>query len=341
VRRCLRPLLILVVLVLVPLPVWSIIIETKNGETIAGIVVEEDATRIKLRLDATGREVVISRSDVAKIDRVVDPVKLEKLKPDNARAYYLLANEMALHAKDPEARETALRLYVIAADLDPVNLGFESLNRMSLFATSTEEARKYRALAFLLDRLNDKSLLQAKSTTGKAELQSFEHFLQALRMVRRGKTDKALEFAAKPGTAKHFELVPGFLDFPEFLQFCKDHPECSCKTGRAFCNQCKGKGIPNCPGCKGLGWHFCPKCKGSPRHVPLSDNQRELLLRLELEFASNPDSIPTGTVNKDERGWSQLLGGGTMRAVPVLSIQYISDFDPKKCVFKNGAWVAP
>ena len=134
----------------VPVPGWSIIIETKSGETIKGTVVREDDTRMRIRLAKSKQEVVVGKNEIAKMQRSVDPKDLAKLHPKEVNGYMTLANKLALNIEDPEAREVALRLYVIAAYLEPKKLGYECLERMSLFAETPEQVRKYKAMAFLL-----------------------------------------------------------------------------------------------------------------------------------------------------------------------------------------------
>src|SRR5262249_5895515 len=148
--------------------------------------------------DGTLVDKTIAKSEVDLIHRPVAAERLTALSPERPKEYRDYAEELADKKVDPEARETGLRLYAIAANLDPANLGRSSLLGMTALAASVEEERQYRALAFLLDPEHDRGVLKdTKKTTvarrgdeavATSDTAKAMGALRALEMLRKGHT---------------------------------------------------------------------------------------------------------------------------------------------------------
>src|SRR5262249_32601062 len=131
---------------------------------VAGYLQSDDGkiVTIKVRLaDGTEKTHEYERSKI-KIIHEVDRKQLEKLSQNNPQGYFDQAEKLAKHPQDPEARDTAMRLYLIAASLDARQFGASGLTRMSALASSRAEARKCLAMAYLLDAKQDAKLLKAE-----------------------------------------------------------------------------------------------------------------------------------------------------------------------------------
>jgi hypothetical protein len=336
-RLWVRPALILVLVAVVPLPAWSIIIETKDGKVHRGHLVSQDKFQIVIRPEGQKETAAIRRAEIQNITQDVKPERLKALKPDDPKSYFDYAQELAPKKKDPEARDTALRLLLIAAHLDADKYGYKALTEMSKLARTPEEARAFRAVAFLLDLAADRGTL-SKEGPGSA---AAGDFLEALEQYRRGKTKEALELAKKKGVADFFAAVPGLMTHKEFVEACEKHPECTaCKQGRLFCKECVGKG-KGCTVCKGKGWTVCDTCKGEPRRVPLTPAQLEMILRLQLLQEKAPKGKVDVTPAAQDVKWSQLLRPSQMEPAPVLSLRHLTEFDPRQSVYNDGKWEAP
>ncbi len=330
---------VLIWIFLAPFSASAVIVETRSGDKIRGHLIEKNQVRVVVRLDGQEKTKTIERNNILNIVETVNIVRLNALDPKDPKSYRIYAEELAAQRNDPEARDMALRLFLIAAYLDPRKQGYNCLMRMSNLARNSDEARSFRAMAYLLDLLHDKSTLEKKSP-GSGGSRAREKFLQALNLFRRGKTKTALELASEKGVADYFSIIPGLLSYQEFVRICKENPECSCKTGRIFCRKCLGKN-PLCPACKGKGWNFCKKCKGKPRFVPISPLQERLMLRLELLYETNPGGNLNSSTKSHEKRWSRIIANRQLQPVPVLSLFTITEFDPRNCVHKNGKWVKP
>src|SRR5262245_2832497 len=125
-----------------PAAAWSIEIDTGAKGRVAGFLVREDAKTLEIRVfTPAGKDGGIVRNEKAKVKVLhrLNTERLEKLSKENPKAYRDYAEELAEKKTDPEAQHTAMRLFLIAAALDPQNLGASSLLRMSDLATSPAE----------------------------------------------------------------------------------------------------------------------------------------------------------------------------------------------------------
>src|SRR2546425_1111838 len=109
----------------VPTAARAILIETAPGVRVGGYFVRDDGKKLSVRLrTADGKEKVndYDRTRI-KIIHQVDRNRLEKLATDNPKAYRDFAQELTKQTADPEAKDMAMRLFLIAAYLDPQQLG--------------------------------------------------------------------------------------------------------------------------------------------------------------------------------------------------------------------------
>jgi hypothetical protein len=248
----------------------------------------------------------------------------------------------------------ALRLFLIAAYLDPQKLGPGCLGSMVPLAGTPAEARKCRAMAYLLDPSGDAAQLKTGAAKPAelpaAQAGALKDFLRALRYYRAGQISLARSAAGREGVEPIFHAAPGMVDKNAFLQRCTDAACPTCKgKGKGTCATCGGKGtfiqfgrLQRCPTCSGQKATACKACEGTGVGQDVPDDVLRLVLRAELWAMDRlAGSDPGGSGGSGETNWSALLQERHVSPVLPLSLESLTEFDPRKCVYRNGAWVAP
>jgi hypothetical protein len=330
--------------------------DVKNPAPIGGYLLNDDGTNLTIRVRTPDGKEQDTTYPLAKVNVLhrLDVKRLEALTKHDPKAYRDYAEELAGKKEDPEARDTAMRLYLIAGKLAPDKFGSSSMLGMSGLAGTKAEARKYRALAFLLDPKAGADLLNAEvekpAPLDKSQEVAVKDFVRALQYYRTGQVQSARDAARKPGVDRIFARLPDKTDLKTFLQWCEDANCSNCKMiGTIYCPNCKGKGVVAapfgqvevCPMCKGKKIVTCPECEGTKVRDPLPDQTVRAVLKYELwaidQLAGGEDAAP-----KEEaaaKGWSSVLQSGRLTPVLRLSPDTVSDFDPRKTRYRNGKWV--
>jgi hypothetical protein len=336
----------------------AILIETA-GVRVGGYLVRSDDKKLTIRIDTkAGQETVKEyvRANI-KIIHQVDVKRLEGLSKENPKGYYDYAEELARQEADPEAKYMARRLYLIAASLDPQKHGTRSLLRMGDLAGTPAEARKCRALAFLLDAKADARLLATDDAKPveprKDQVDGLHDFTKSMQYYRAGKVKLALETANRKGMDKVFSMAPGDLDQRAFIRMCADVNCATCKTkGKVRCPNCAGKGIVRgmfganeyCTMCSGKKMSTCNACEGRGVNQDLSDDTLRVILRAELwateQLLGGEAAVDKG-VKSDKKKWSSVLQRRQLSPVSPLSLETITELNPRKCHYRNGNWVVP
>ena len=296
----------------------AVVYKKGSSEPIAGYLVREDDREVVLRQSREGgvtADVAIPKSEIEELIHTVDPARLAALDPARPQDYREYADELAEKRLDPEARDTAMRLYVIAADLGSrarqSSGGMDSgefssdlaplLGLIALARTPEEEAR-FRAAAFLADRRHDAGLLRPPtpiaSTAAPANPAAQQKLLEAVQLIRRGKGDVAGRMMLQPEIASELVLARAIVTREEFSRLCKTRE--------------------------------------------LDDAELKTLLKLELalETALSPPE-PTGTSQSNAtRAWSQLMARPQPPQRP-LALVHLTEFNPRQSVYREGKWVEP
>lgn len=336
----------------------AIVIETA-GMKVGGYLVSKDAKRLTIRTVGPGGQEVVNEYSLAKVTILheLDVNRLESLSKSNPKGYSDYADELAKQDEDPEARYMARRLYVIAANLDPQNLGTSSLLRIARIAGSPAEARRCRALAYLLDSKANAKVLEEEEPRAerptKEQAEALRDFTLALRHYRSGKVKLAIEAASRPGLDRVFAAAPGSLDQRSFRRLCADASCSACKgKGKAACSTCGGKGVVRnmfggndfCSKCNGKKQASCDTCGGRGINQDLSDDTIKGLLRAELWATSRllgGDPAAEKKKAAEARSWSSVLQRKQVSPVPSLTLETLTEFDPKRCQYRGGSWVVP
>lgn len=206
-------------------PAFAIVIYKKgSNKPIAGPLVRQNGNEVVVREEsATGvRDVIVPRSEIEDLIETVSPERLAELDPSRPQEYREYAEELAEKKLDPEARQMAVRLFQIAAWLDPAKTGHGALLGLVAIARPGEEESRYRAAAYLFDPRHNKALLGqdvAPAKTAK-ETDPAQALLEALRQLRRGHDQQARTALAAPGVSEVLAAYPAILTREEFLLAC-------------------------------------------------------------------------------------------------------------------------
>lgn len=350
--RCLRSIAVLLLVVAaLEAPSAAATILLKNGDALRGRVVDRAPGEIIIELtaeDGTKSRQTLSAAEVDQVLPSVSATRLAGLRPENPKGYQLYAEELAEKRIDPEARETAIRLYLIAAHLDPDTLGRSCLLGMAGLAHDDDEARRFRAMAYLLDPNHDRRLLSpgsARAPSAVAAAVKPDAALQLVRMIRGGKrreVERLLE--AEGGDAKLAELEQ--LMPPQEVRQLVSRTCIHCETGYLECPMCQGSGrlrtgrpCPQCRiGSRALGKIRCEHCGGRYREPSLTPAQLRLLIEAELKLLGQHRD-PTPKLSDTAGVWS--AGQADAPPVRTLSLESVTEHDPRECVYREGRWTTP
>ncbi len=282
----------------------AVVVFTKDREEpVMGFFVREDARTVtieELQPDGKRKLLPISRDNIADIIMTVSHERLETLTPADPDAYRNYAEELAEKRRDPEARETAIRLYLIAAHLVPQRLGRSSLLGMIDLARSADEEIAFRAMAYLLDPEHDPRVLRpvgalrAKPDGGSA---ARDDLVSALQLLRRGNVVAARRFIDRPEVQTELEQYREIMSVQDFYQALNEKQ--------------------------------------------LSDARLQKILLLELGLSSKQGDGAELAGKRDDSSWSVSIRRDGSGPVPVLKLESITEFDPQKCQFRGGKWLAP
>jgi len=331
-----------------------IIFPTGGGEPIKGFLVRQSREAVTIRQvadDGTVRNRTIPRSQIDDMIVTVSAERLERLHRDRPRDYRDYAEELAEKREDPEARAAAIRLYLIAAYLDPENLGRSSLLGMTGVARSADEQRKFRAMVYLLDPDHDPRTLRKTdeihvSPGNPGEIGSSEALLKVLQRLRHGRKREALALSERGTVKDEFGRFAHLFSHDQFVDACNAPARCEkCDKGYVPCTQCGGSGrtrdstVP-CSACHGSAKSVCPACSGHYTSVVVAPEVLRKILAVELALAKGtgtPGSPESKTV-AESSSWSQIVAQTPSTPVPSLTLETLTEFDPKACHFRNGKW---
>jgi hypothetical protein len=286
-----------------------LLVETTPGSVpVGGYLVSEDGKKLKIKTLVEGGREKFTEYELSKIKIIhrVDNSRLEKLNKDDPKGYFEYATELADRklAADPEARDLARRLFLIAAYLDKRQFGNEALLNMGSLASTPGEARRCRALASLFDTRDGAKPLKPEPLS-KVPTGALQDFQKALQLYRTGDIANARKRANQKDMDLVFSMAPGKMDKATFLQWCID-------------------------------------ADGPSGSQSLSEDRLRMVLQAELWVLEQLSRGDTGDkTSAGETKWSSILQSRQVGSVPVLSLETVSEFDPRKCLYREGKWVVP
>lgn len=116
---------------------------TRSESTLVVEALNPDGTRERRTFDLTDPDV-----------QVIDSINrgdLEQLDPNNPRGYFDLAARLEAKVSDPEVHDLVVRLFIIAAHLDPDNLSVQGFRYLAFRGRSIDETRRFNAMLRAID----------------------------------------------------------------------------------------------------------------------------------------------------------------------------------------------
>jgi hypothetical protein len=200
------------------------IFERGNPEPTRGRLIRQTAAEVTIEEMLSGGQTRRRTIPRAQIEDMIDPVspqRLEELSPENPQAYRNYAEELAEKRIDPDAQAAAIRLYLIAAWLEPESLAKSSLLGMTALARTPGEERRFRALAYLFDPDHDRRLLRetpGRAATAAEPSETRENLRRALQLRRQGNRRAAMLNLGRTGVTEELQQYSDVLTLEEFSQ---------------------------------------------------------------------------------------------------------------------------
>ncbi|UUO08010.1 hypothetical protein M4951_06755 [Blastopirellula sp. J2-11] len=286
----------------------AVVLVRGESDPVAGYVESRSGGVLRLRIPQAGgknRTRDIPLGDVEEVIETVSPNRLAELSPDKPEGYRNYAEELAQKKIDPEARETALRLFLIAARLDSAHLGRSCLLGMTAIARSPEEASRFQAMAYLLDPEHDAQLIHKRPAVQLANPERVEEWksliITGLRKLRGGDYRSARAILKRSEIQKAFDSIVSDIRYEDCV---------------AILNK------------------SCPGCEGGKIPMPLIRKLvlAELSLLPEVHGASDLESVPE---------WSELTAAENHKPLATLTLETITEFDPRNSVYRRNKWESP
>jgi hypothetical protein len=292
----------------------------KNEPTpVRGYFVSENERGVTLRVagpDGEFHERLIPHAAIDILLRPVDETRLAELSPDTPRAYRDYAEELAEKRVDPEARQASLRLYLIAAHLAPDELGRSALLGMIPLARNESERRRFRAMAYLLDPDQNRQLLKPSADSGgetsggdeSADSPQVKLLVRALEMLRRGRHLEANRLIRRPGMGEILDTHRDLMSFDEFTELCADR---------------------------------LPRGPEPPADAVARILQLELRLLEKGTAASDVPASSSARFRHVDGPWETLDAEQLSEVISELSLESLTELDPRECLYRDGRWVVP
>ncbi len=296
--------LLLVALTVSPAGAVIIIAKSDPDRPIKGFLIRESESGVEFDELLPGGELrrrALPRAAIELVLYAFSAERLQSLDPKKPQDYRIYAEELA-EKPDPEARALAIRLYLIAAYLDPPGLGRGCLLAMSPLAAAPHEERKYRAMAYLLDPAHDRGALRPPSVVsldaaGLTDLQR-KALATGLRALRSGDKSLAQQTSQQPPFRIALEQFESLLSLDEFVAAARD-----------------------------------------PREL-LSPGLLKRIVQLELALSPAPGARRADEGGRP-LSWSELVAQGRDRRATPLTLEALTPYDPRQSVYRDGKWVEP
>lgn len=177
-----------------------------EDEPVYGYLISADASTVVLDVpQADGRRArtTFLRDRVEDLVVTVDPERLAGLSPDDPLGYLQYAEELSIKKQDPEARDAARRLFLIAGSLAPKVHGRQAALGLANVAAGVDESRKARTLASLIDPSGpDAEPVVAKTPAPTVEVGRARVLIAGIQAYRRGEVATARRAFDDPETVR-------------------------------------------------------------------------------------------------------------------------------------------
>jgi hypothetical protein len=282
----------------------AVVIVKGSNQPVMGYLMRQDERSVVLREVLPGgktRESSFARGNIDELIITVAPERLESLAPTRLNEYLEYAEELAEKQRDPEARETAQRLYGVVAARGEGPLKRSAMLGLIALARSAAEERRLLAAAYLFGDEHDPSLLKRQQAGATATISpsAIADLLMAARLVRQAKGAQARSILEKASLRNEAPRLVGVVSLDELAELAG------------------GSQLTN------------------PQLA------RVLRAELALEELKLGRSTNGETGAGDGQPWSAAVRPGGLEPMPLLSLEKLTGFDPAECVFRNGKWTRP
>lgn len=284
----------------------TIVLKGKD-DPIHGYLVKEDPVEVHVRIvTVSGTQVkVYPVKNIAFINRPLDSDRLSDLTPAKPDDYRQYAEELSDQKVDPEARELATRLFLVAAHLDQDRLGRSCLLGLTNLARTRQEKARCRALAYLLDPEHDRALLERSADDDSANkvesVNEYKALVSIIEAINRGRTRQA------QGIAKRHDLPQLLARYDRLLT-----PE---ELSLAL---------------------------ATPEQSSISPELQVRILRFYHELLAKKITGAKHLAKRPTNKWNiGLLNSDNQEPVRTLALDSITGFDPRESLYRGGKWVRP
>jgi hypothetical protein len=305
-------------------------------------------------LEGTTRRLEFSRREIAKLKLHVSDQRLAELDPQQPEPYFKYAEELFAHRDDPDAQQTAIRLYLIAGHLDSDQFGERALSRLIVAARSASEENMFRAMQHQhLARRQETAAgdVPPRFEAPFLESKPVDQALLCLRSLRSGDRRRALGQLAQVEVRHALNRFHGELNAAQMQQLAYGQCE-ACIDGRTDCRRCQGSGeimtaggkLP-CATCQASGLISCTTCRGRDFFTRPADEALRKLLALELQILQAREQLAKGLAEQEPatesyRDWVQAQRSADP-AILELDWSNVTQIDPSQSVYVGDRWVKP
>lgn len=303
-----RNIAVLMVLALLPPSMRSahavVVLPKGSDQPVMGYLVREDSRTIVVRQVLPGgksRDIPFSKSDLEELIITVSRERLAELDPARPQLYREYAEELAEKQRDPEARDTAIRLYAIAAHRGDDKLRHSALLGLISLARTADEERRFRAAAYLYDSQHDATILVAPSAAPVIRHnlpRASPQLVSVFRLARQGKGSAAKAILDRPEVRAEVNQLSSLITLEDLAAAC------------------------------------------AARQLTSEQLQQLLKAELVLEGGAAPAMAGAGPAAKSAT-WSDAWRTGGLSPLPSVKLEALTEFDPTACIYREGKWMKP
>lgn len=203
---------------------WAIALFLRDGgPPVIGYFEREDEEAVVVREELPGggtRQTRVLKSQIAERIDAAAPQRLQALSPDRPADYLEYAEELAERRRDPEARQTAVRLYVIAIARGDEHIRQGAWRGLVELARTPEERQTFLAAAAWHGVVLADILQQADESRSQTRSAAREALLEALVRLRQGRAREAQALLERPAVREEANVLDSWLTWEQLKAAC-------------------------------------------------------------------------------------------------------------------------
>lgn len=194
-----------------------------GGPPVMGYLVREDERQVVVREelpDGSSRETRLGRAQIEERIDTVAPSRLERLSPDRPHEYLEYAEELAERRRDPEARDAALRLYLIAIARGDERVRSTAWRGLIVLARTPAQRRMFLAAAAWHGVVLPAAESAGPVTDDPETSAARSALLEALVRLRQGRGSTARTLLERPGVREQAARLAAWIAWEELVAAC-------------------------------------------------------------------------------------------------------------------------